>query len=80
MKFAARPSDSNFTTPEPVDMWVAKNAAADHFVTIQKVAGEYQVAETRRTATGWSGAFHGTCSTFAAAEAAGLAILAAVGN
>lgn len=76
MKFTKRPNDANFTLSTPRNVWVAKNDAADHFVTIEQVGDEFQVCESRKHPEGgWAGQFHGTCSTFAAAEAAGLAIL-----
>lgn len=45
-------------------------------VTIERCGDEYLVAETRRQGGKASGRFHGSCSTYAGAEAAGLAILA----
>jgi hypothetical protein len=68
-QFQQRPSDTT--------AWVAHSPAADRFVTIQRDGDGFTVSETRRTPEGkWSGCFHGSCATFAAAEAAGLAILA----
>ena len=73
--FSPRANDANIHNPEPLNAWVA-HVTGDHWVTITKTAAGYEVAETRRTATGWAGVFHGTCSTFKAAEAAGLRIAA----
>jgi hypothetical protein len=57
--------------------WVAHSPDADRFVTIHRDGDGFTVSETRRTPEGkWSGCFHGSCATFAAAEAAGLAVLA----
>lgn len=73
MKFT---KTENYANQPSRKVWVAKNAAADHFVTIEQVGDEFQVSESRKHPEGgWAGQFHGTCSTFLAAEGAGLSIL-----